>query len=193
MIKKLIVIYIIITIWLFGIIYFSQNHQKKNFDAWIWTQYTSLNILYQTWNFTEFFDKQTLHKEFWDFSSDIIKVPVVCDEIWCFSPYALELKAISWNFTIYWYMVYRTKAKDSDFVGPYYFFHNTPIYIEEWEDILLDKSFTYENLSWLDVKPYLPKEYWSFIFQNPIELYYNIKATRMNVNGAEAIISLKDK
>lgn len=192
MMKKIISIYIILIMSFIFINYIIHKYIDY-FDSWIWSQYSTFNTFYQTWNFTAPFSKQNLYRYFWDKSPKILKVPITCYKTWCVNPYILELESIEWEFTIRRVIVYETLEKESNTLGPYYFHYDNSLYVKKWETLLLNHNFIYDNLFWEDVPRYLPNKYWSFMFKNPIEMYYYIYPSLSRWTWSLARISLKEK
>lgn len=188
-------LFLIRIIWIMVIGYFIwQKYHRDFLDAWIYSQYTTMNLSYQTWNFTQTFDERYIYSELGDFSHEYLKAPITCGQTWCFSPYTLQLKSNEWSFSISRILVYKTMNKEFENIsGPYYFSHQNSIHIGKWEEVVLDQSVIYENLSWTDVSQFLPKKYGSFIFQDPIEIYYEIYPIEKIWTWAYATISLKNK
>ncbi len=170
-----------------------QKNQEYFLDGGVHSQYTFMNVFYQTWNYTKFFDEKSLYFDFGDMSSEKLKAPIVCSQTWCVSPYTLQFTSLEGEFVISINLVYKTLIAGSDRFGPYYFCQIDPIHIKKGEEIKLDHSFVYTNLSWTDVPIFLPKKYWSFVFQNPVEIYYNICPTYQIETWSYAKFSLKEK
>lgn len=171
--------------------------QKKNhhvfLEQWIHSQYTAMNLMYQTGNFTIPFDKIEIYRAFENpsiRSIKILKLPLECTQSWCFSPYSIQINSLTTDFQIQATLVYQTFDKEQQAVWPYYFVYGNYVTVKKGEEIIIDESIVYDNLSGNIVPEYLPKEYGTYIFQDPIEIYYEISPTFMLWTGAMAIVSL---